>query len=125
MASTVKTDKPQKEPSAKTEGLMDMLFNIDALTGGEMPMGFLKQMIFITGLIMVYIYYTMIAESRIHQIEDTKQKLEEIRADYTTQKSEYMKVGKQSYLALSMKRYGLNVSLTPPIKVVSDPIKED
>jgi ribosomal protein L10 len=66
----------------------------------------------------------MLAEGRMHQIVTTKQELEEIRADYTTQKADYMKVGKQSYLAIAMRRYGLEVSLTPPIKVVTDPVKE-
>lgn len=103
---------------------MDLLFNIDSLTGGELPFDLLKKIFFISGLIMVYIYYTMMAESKIHRIESVKMDLEEIRADYTTQKAEYMKVGKQSYLALAMKKYNLELSLTPPIKLVADKEKE-
>lgn len=123
MANAVKNQS--NEPSGKPKnGVMDLLFNIDSMTGGELPIPLLKKIVFIAGLIMVYIYYTMMAESKIHRIEKAKMDLEEIRANYTTQKAEYMKVGKQSYLALSMKKYKLEVSLTPPIKIVAETEKE-
>mgnify|MGYP000311164991 FL=1 len=123
MANAVKNQS--NEPSGKPQsGVMDLLFNIDSMTGGELPIPLLKKIVFIAGLIMVYIYYTMMAESKIHRIEKAKMDLEEIRANYTTQKAEYMKVGKQSYLALSMKKYKLEVSLTPPIKIVAETEKE-
>lgn len=124
MASSVETEAKEKTASPPKESPMEMLFNIDSLTGGQMPMELVKHITFIAGLILIYIYYTMLAEGHMHQIVTTKQELEEIRADYTTQKADYMKVGKQSYLAIAMRRYGLEVSLTPPIKVVADPVKE-
>ncbi len=123
MANAVKNQS--NEPSGKPQnGVMDLLFNIDSMTGGELPIPLLKKILFIAGLIMIYIYYTMMAESKIHRIEKAKMDLEEIRANYTTQKAEYMKVGKQSYLALSMKKYKLEVSLTPPIKIVAETEKD-
>jgi hypothetical protein len=125
MASSVETEGNEKSTTPPKESPMEMLFNIDSLTGGQMPMQLVKRITFVAGLIIIYIYYTMLAEGRMHQIVETKQQLEEIRADYTTQKAEYMKVGKQSYLAIAMRRYGLQVSLTPPIKVVADPVKEN
>jgi hypothetical protein len=62
----------------------------------------------------------MLADVEIHQISKIKAELQEVRADYTTQKAEYMKAGKQSYLANEMKKYQLELSLIPPIKVVSE-----
>ncbi len=123
MANAVKSNSNESKTKSKG-GIMDLLFNIDSLTGGELPFDLLKKIFFISGLIMVYIYYTMMAESKIHRIESVKMDLEEIRADYTTQKAEYMKVGKQCYLALAMKKYNLELSLTPPIKLVADKEKE-
>jgi hypothetical protein len=125
MASSVETEGKEKTTAPPKESPMEMLFNIDSLTGGQMPIELVKRITFVAGLIIIYIYYTMLAEGRMHQIVETKQQLEEIRADYTTQKADYMKVGKQSYLAIAMRRYGLEVSLTPPIKVVADPVKEN
>lgn len=126
MAKTVFKSEPIEKPnSVPKEGLMDMLFNIDHLTGGELPMEWIKRILFSAVLILVYIYYSMLADGKIHQIAKTKAELEEIRADYTTQKAEFMKVGKQSYLAEAMKKYHLEVSLTPPTKVVSEEKKEN
>jgi hypothetical protein len=123
MANAVKNST--NEPKSKLQGgVMDLLFNIDSLTGGELPIPLLKKIFFIAGLILIYIYYTMMAESKIHRIEKAKMDLEEIRADYTTQKADYMKVGKQSYLAIAMKKYKLEVSLTPPIKIMEEKEKE-
>jgi hypothetical protein len=123
MANAV--NNQSNEPKTKSKGgVMDLLFNIDSLTGGELPVALLKKIIFIAFLILIYIYYTMLAEGKIHRIEKAKMDLEEIRANYTTQKAEYMKVGKQSYLAIAMKKYNLELSLTPPIKVVAEKEKE-
>jgi len=97
---------------------------MDPLTGGELPFKLVKRIAFIAFLIIVYIYYSMLADGKIHQIAKTKAELEEIRADYTTQKAEFMKIGKQSYLAVAMKKYALELSLTPPTKVVFDQSKE-
>jgi hypothetical protein len=123
MANAVKNqlNDPNKKSSG---GVMDMLFNIDSLTGGELPVRLLKKIVFISGLILIYIYYTMMAESKIHRIEKVKLELEEIRADYTTQKAEYMKVGKQSYLSVAMKKYNLEATLIPPTKIISEKEKE-
>lgn len=123
MANAVKNSGGESKSKPQT-GVMDMLFNIDSLTGGELPVSLLKKVIYTAFLILIYIYYTMMAESKIHRIEKVKLELEEIRADYTTQKAEYMKVGKQSYLALAMKKYNLEPSLIPPIKVVAETEKE-
>ncbi|MEY4611170.1 MAG: hypothetical protein RL246_1489 [Bacteroidota bacterium] len=126
MAKTVPNSEPIEKPnSVPKEGLMDMLFNIDHLTGGELPIEWIKRILFIAVLILIYIYYSMLADGKIHQIAKTKAELEEIRADYTTQKAEFMKVGKQSYLAEAMKKYRLEVSLTPPTKVVLEQNKEE
>ncbi|MEY4273760.1 MAG: hypothetical protein RL638_708 [Bacteroidota bacterium] len=124
MANAVKNTEGESKSKPQT-GVMDLLFNIDSLTGGELPIPLLKKVVYTAFLILIYIYYTMMAESKIHRIEKVKLELDEIRADYTTQKAEYMKVGKQSYLSLAMKKYKLEPSLIPPIKVVSESEKEN
>jgi Tfp pilus assembly protein PilO len=123
MANALKSNSDGSKIKSKG-GVMDLLFNIDSLTGGELPYDLLKKIFFIAGLIMVYIYYTMMAESKIHQIEKVKMDLEEIRADYTTQKAEYMKVSKQSNLEETLKRYQIGVSTIPPTKVIIQ-VKKD
>ncbi len=122
------TSVPKNEPSSKKLNLkedpLEMLFDIDHLTGGELPVEWIKKIIFIAFLILIYIYYSMLADGKIHQIVKNKAELEELRADYTTQKAEFMKKGKQSYLVEAMKKYKLEVSLTPPYKIVEEGKKE-
>ena len=57
MAKTVPNSEPIEKPnSVPKEGLMDMLFNIDHLTGGELPIEWIKRILFIAVLILIYIY---------------------------------------------------------------------
>lgn len=109
--------EPKKYSSGKA-GVLDMIFNLDHLTDGEIPVEWVKRIIFIACLILVYIYYTMLADGKIHQIAKETAELEELRADYTTQKAEYMKMGKQSYLANEVRKYGMEPTLIPPTKIV-------
>jgi hypothetical protein len=44
--------------------------------------------------------------------------VEDLRADYTTLKSDLMFSSKQSEVARKVKEYGLKETLTPPYKVV-------
>ncbi|MEY4383215.1 MAG: hypothetical protein RI995_757 [Bacteroidota bacterium] len=113
------TNSAKKKPqtSGKT-GVLDMIFNLDHVTNGEIPVKWVYRIIYISFLVLVYIYYTMLADGKIHQIAKETADLEEIRADYTTQKAEYMKMGKQSFLAEEVKKYGMEPTLIPPTKIV-------
>lgn len=124
MATSVPQNESSAKKTSKKDGPLEMLFDIDHLTGGELPVEWVKKIIFIAFLILIYIYYCMLADGKIHQIVKNKAALEELRADYTTQKAEFMKKGKQSYLAEAMKKYKLEVSLTPPYKIVEEGKKE-
>jgi hypothetical protein len=120
MAKSVETTGSSKGNNNSNAGILDLIFNLDPITGGELPMSLMYKIAFVAFLIMCYIYYSMVADVEIHQIAKIKSELQEVRADYTTQKAEYMKAGKQSYLANEMKKYNLQSSLTPPTKVVTD-----
>jgi hypothetical protein len=83
-----------------------------------------KRIAFVALLTFVNIYYSIIADGKLHQIQKEKTALEEVRADYTTQKAEYMKVSKQSNLEETLKRYQIGVSTIPPTKVIIQVKKE-
>ena len=108
----------------KKEGIFDSIFNIDYFTGGELPVMWVKRIAFVALLTFVNIYYSIIADGKLHQIQKEKSALEEDRADYTTQKAEYMKVSKQSNLEETLKRYQIGVSTIPPTKVIIQVKKE-
>jgi Tfp pilus assembly protein PilO len=120
MAISIPKNETSAKKSNRRDSIMEILFDIDQFTGGELPIEWIKKIVFIASLILIYIYYSMLADGKIHQIVKNKAELEELRADYTTQKAEFMKKGKQSYLAEAMKKYKLEVSLTPPYKIVQE-----
>ncbi len=111
-------------PQPKKEGIFDSIFNIDYFTGGELPVMWVKRIAFVALLTFVNIYYSIIADGKLHQIQKEKTALEEDRADYTTQKAEYMKVSKQSNLEETLKRYQIGVSTIPPTKIIIQVKKE-
>jgi hypothetical protein len=114
----------KQNSSPKKEGIFDSIFNIDYFTGGELPVMWVKRIAFVAFLTFVNIYYSMIADGKLHQIQKEKSLLEEDRADYTTQKAEYMKVSKQSNLEETLKRYQIGVSTVPPTKIIIQVNKE-
>ncbi len=118
MAKSLKENIENQKKSTGKAGTLDMIFNLDHFTNGEIPMKWVWRIIYIAFLVLVYIYYTMLADGKIHQIAKETAELEEIRADYTTQKAEYMKMGKQSFLAEEVKKYGMEPTLIPATKIV-------
>lgn len=118
--------KEQKKYASGKAGVLDLFFNLDHLTNGEIPVKWVYRIIYIAILVLVYIYYTMLADGKIHQIAKETAELEELRADYTTQKAEYMKMGKQSFLSNEVKKYGMEPTLIPPTKIViNKDVKEE
>jgi hypothetical protein len=115
---------PKRISSSKKEGIFDSIFNIDYFTGGELPVMWVKRIAFVAFLTLINIYYSMLADGKLHQIQKEKSALEEDRADYTTQKAEYMKVSKQTNLEETLKRYQIGVSTLPPTKIIIQVNKE-
>lgn len=119
-------EKEQKKYASGKAGVLDLFFNLDHLTNGEIPVKWVYRIIYIAFLVLAYIYYTMLADGKIHQIAKETAELEELRADYTTQKAEYMKMGKQSFLAHEVHKYGMEPTLIPPTKIViNKDVKEE
>ena len=115
---------PKRISSPKTDGIFDSIFNIDYFTGGELPVMWVKRIAFVAFLTLINIYYSMLADGKLHQIQKEKSALEDDRADYTTQKAEYMKVSKQTNLEETLKRYQIGVSTLPPTKIIIQVKKE-
>jgi hypothetical protein len=109
---------PTYRPSKGIFAFFDRVFNMDKILGGEFPANQMRYVLWVSALIVLYIVSSLNAESLIHKIDKTKAELEEIRADYTTQKAEFMKAGKQSEIIKRVEPMGLEENKTPPTKVV-------
>jgi hypothetical protein len=82
------------------------------------PVQYLPKIFFVMILGLVYIGNTHYAEQTVRKINIIQVEVEDLRADYTTLKSDLMFSSKQSEVARKVKAFGLKESLTPPYKVV-------
>lgn len=82
------------------------------------PIQYLPKILFVMMLGLIYIGNTHYSEKTVRKINNIQAEVEDLRADYTTLKSDLMFASKQSEVARKVKVYGLKESLTPPYKVV-------
>jgi hypothetical protein len=82
------------------------------------PVQHLPKIIFVVALSLFYIGNTHYAEKTVRKINQMQAEVEDLRADYTTMKSDLMFASKQSEVAKKVKQYGLQESLKPPFKIV-------
>ena len=81
------------------------------------PVQYLPKILFFLFLGLVYISNTHYAEKTTRAINAAQSEVEDLRADFTTLKSDLMFAGKQSEVARRVKGFGLKESLHPPFKV--------
>lgn len=82
------------------------------------PVHHLPKIAFVMALGLFYIGNTHYAEKTVRKINNMQAEVEDLRADYTTMKSDLMFASKQSEVAKKVKVFGLEESLEPPHKIV-------
>ncbi|TAH24938.1 MAG: hypothetical protein EAZ07_08315 [Cytophagales bacterium] len=113
---------PQENASKVREGnsvfkKIERLVKFQFLFVEGLPVQYLPKVLFVSILLIFYIGNAHFAEKKIRQIEKMKVEVEDIRADYTTLKSELMFASKQSEVAKKVSIIGLEESSVPPIKI--------
>ena len=81
------------------------------------PIQYLPKILFVLFLGLIYIGNTHYAEKTVRKINALQADVEDLRADYTTLKSDLMFASKQSEVAKKVKNIGLKESLNPPNKI--------
>ena len=81
------------------------------------PVQYLPKILFVMALSLLYISNTHYAEKTVRQINSIQAEVEDLRADYTTLKSDLMFASKQSEVARKVNAFGLRESLKPPYKI--------
>lgn len=115
---TPKSSSTRKSNGKGLFSIIDTIFNMDRLLGGEFPAYQLRYLLWLSFLIVLYIASSLHSESLIHQIDKTKAEVEELRADYTTQQADFMKAGKQSEIIKRVESMGIEENKTPPTKII-------
>ncbi len=97
--------------------LLDRATRMDGLFSEGLPVRLLPHLLFVMFLVLLYIGNTHYATRLNRSIQKLKLETEDLRADYTTLKSDYMEASKQSEVARRVAAYGLVESSSPPFRI--------
>lgn len=100
--------------------LLDRFTRVDSIFQDGLPVKYLPYVLYIMGVTLFYIGNTHYAEKTIRKIDRTKSETEDLRADYTTLKSDYMEASKQSEVARKVAPAGIIESSSPPYQIEVD-----
>lgn len=120
MKTAVKNRYKEQEPE-KRESLfsrIDNFFRVDTSFDNGLPARFVPYVLYFTCLGLFYIGNNHYAEKTIRKINQLEEEVEDMRANYTTLKADYMFSSKQSEVARRVKKLGLQESETPPYKII-------
>jgi hypothetical protein len=124
-APAPKREKRRREPEAEAAprsswslfSLLDRATSVDGLFREGLPVRFLPHLLFVMLLVLLYIGNTHYGNRMNRNIQRLKQETEDLRADYTTLKSDYMEASKQSEVARKVAAIGLVESSSPPFRI--------
>ncbi|MFD1469433.1 FtsL-like putative cell division protein [Hymenobacter caeli] len=97
--------------------LLDRATSVDHLFREGLPVRYLPHLLFVMLLVLLYIGNTHYGNRMNRNIQRLKQETEDLRADYTTLKSDYMEASKQSEVARKVAAFGLVESSSPPFRI--------
>jgi hypothetical protein len=97
--------------------LVDRYTRMDVLFQDGVPVKYLPYILYLMVVALFYIGNTHYAEKTIRKIDKIKIETEDLRADYTTLKSDYMEASKQSEVARKVAPAGLVESSSPPYQI--------
>lgn len=83
------------------------------------PIRYFNYFLWVVTLLVAYEWMGYASEKYVRQSLTLKREVEDLRAEYTTIKAEYMKSAKQSVVIKKVEGVGLEENLTPPMKIVS------
>lgn len=112
------TETKEKKKGNSIFNKLDRAIDLERLFEEGIPYKYLPKVLFTVILILVYIANTYTVEKSIREIQSIKLELEDLRADYTTMKADYMAISKQSEVAKKVELFGLKESSKPPFKVI-------
>jgi hypothetical protein len=115
--NTYKINKGKKT-SNSLFSMIENKLRLDTVFDGGMPSKYIPHTLFLTLIGIIYIGNNHWAEKTIRKIDKIQIEVEELRADYTSLKADYMFAAKQSEVARKVKNTGLKESSTPPNKIV-------
>ena len=117
-SNTYKSSQGNRSGGRSFFTLLENVINVEKIFDKGLPIQFLFPILFSTILGIIYIGNLHYAEKNIRKINKLRIEVEDLRADYTTLKADYMYTSKQSEVAKKAAALGLQESMEPPYKIV-------
>ncbi len=99
---------------------LEKFLKMDQTISQVIHVRFMPQILFITALSIIYIANRHYAEKKIRNITQLENEVNDLRADYTSLKADYMYASKQSEVAKMAAKLGLRESKIPPYKITAE-----
>ncbi|MBV6406021.1 MAG: hypothetical protein IT228_11565 [Flavobacteriales bacterium] len=112
--------QPAAERRAKRPGVLAGVLNGSFLTRDQV-LGNMPFLLFIAGLMLVYIGYGYWTERTVRDLHRTDADLKELRSEYITVRSHLDRTEQQSQVAEDISGLGLRESRVPPRKITVEP----
>jgi Bacteriodetes cell division protein (FtsL-like) len=97
---------------------IENLLNMNGVFEDGLPVKYVPHVLFITILGVFYVGNTHYGETTQRKINHVQVEVEDLRADYTTLKADYMYARLQSEVAKRLEKNGIVESEDPPVKIV-------
>jgi len=110
---------PQREERGGLFRLISRFLRMDSSMSEVIHVRFLPQILFLSFLCLLYIGNRHYAEKKMRIINQLETEVEDLRADYTTLKADFMYESKQSEVAKRATKLGLKESKESPILIQS------
>jgi hypothetical protein len=99
---------------------LEKTLRLPDLQAHGIPVKYVPYFLYLAMFCLIYIWNNHQAENNIRQINKLESEVEDLRADYTTLKSDYMYSRLQSEVAAKVAVIGLKESKNPPFKIVEE-----
>ena len=114
---TKNTFKKSQGTKKNLFAIMERLVRVDRFFEDGLPLKYLPNVLFTIFLVIFYIGYNHYADKNARNINKLEVEVEDLRAHYTTLKSQYMYSRLQSEVEKRVNQIGLVESMDPPFKL--------
>ena len=107
-----------KPEGASIFSKLEKTIKMEGMFEKGLPVKYLPKILFLTFVMILYIGNSHHAEKMIRKIDKLEVQVEDLRADFTTLKADYMYARLQSEVSKKTKKLGLEESSEPPSKII-------
>jgi hypothetical protein len=109
---------PEEKENTNIFDRVGNFVKIDRLVEDGIPVKYLPKILLIMALVIVYVGNSHYSEKMIRKIGKLEVEVEDLRADFTTLKADYMYARLQSEVTKRVGEIGLEESSVPPYKII-------